>query len=273
MDNSFPQGPELNVSLYAQARSPKRWVLLLAIIAAALFILFLVVRQIKPVTLRNQATLAAPIINVNWQLLEPDTTVSSKVYRSTSQFFDDPNESALVAIVPSPTNTYADTSVSTGVTYYYTIFEFDSEGVAFDPSYITASAIDGGDVPPSPNPQINPADYRSADINCSGTVFYVNSRLTKEGYPSAEVFYAWRSSFSGIPPVSDCSLFPTERLVRLPDSSLVKVPSSQTVWKIEGNTARPVASLAALYRIAAQPKIITISVEYLHTYSGGVPVY
>jgi hypothetical protein len=247
----------------------------LAFLAAALFILFIVIRQIKPVTLRNQATLAAPVINLNWELLETDTTVSSAVYRSTTQFFDEPNDSALIATVPSPTKSYADTNVSAGVTYYYTIFEKDIDGNAFDPSYITASASDDSPPPPPPpiDPEFNPADYRSSDVNCSGTIFYVNSRLTKEGYPSADVFYAWRSSFAGIPSVSDCSVFPTERLARLPFGSLVKVSSSPTVYKIEDSTARPVTSLTAMYKISAQPKIITISLDYLHTYSGGVPIY
>ncbi len=128
---------------------------------------------------------------------------------------------------------------------------------------------------PTPTTVAVPTNYLDSNINCSGTIYYVNRGGGKEGYPSAAVFFAWNTTFAGIPAVDagTCASFPTGGLTRLPNNSLVKVDGNKTVWKIDGTVAYPIATYEAMLRIQAQPKIITIDIPYLHTYSGGGAIY
>jgi hypothetical protein len=263
-------------------RSKRQWLLLLIVLVVAAFVIFLVLKTVKPVSLRNQASLAAPVINLSWMILDPAATVSSKIYRTTDRFLEEPLSSALIATVPVPTATYSDTNVASGTKYYYSIFEIDASGEWFDPSYSTLSAAEtstgGTATSPTTSPSTTPPPTLADATNflCQGDpTVHVYYKGQKESYPSAEVFFLWNTSFSGIITLTQqqCSAIVTRGLVQVPQGTLVKVASSPVVYLIEGTTARPISSLEALYKISAQPKIITISVEYLHNYSQGVPLY
>lgn len=275
--NDFSPEPEQEVSV--SAKSSKQKIIVLAAILIAAIAVLVVLKQIKPVSLHNQQTLAAPVINLSWSLQEPDNTISSKIYRTTTTFLGAPDDGSLIASVTAPTATYADTNVSGGVDYYYSIFEFDPDGNAFDPSYFILSPTDSTPQPaPDPQPQPSPQPQTLPDLSnfkCSDSAtVYVYYHGHKEVYPEAPVFFAWNNSFSNIQVVSPsvCATVPGSDWVRLPENALIKVSSGPTVWMTEGTTARPVASLSALYRISANPKIITVSLSYLHTYSGGAVI-
>jgi hypothetical protein len=281
MDNLLPVPGTEPVSA-SSGRSKRQWLLLLLILVIAAFVIFIVLKSVKPVSLRHQPTLAAAAVNLSWSILDPQATVSSKIYRTTDKFLEEPLSGALIATVPAPTATYSDTNVVAGAKYYYSIFEVDAEGDWFDPSYFVLSAGEastGGTptpLPPAPSTTAPPTLADASNFLCQGDpTVHVYYKGQKESYPSAEVFFLWNTSFSGIVTLTQeqCSAIATRGLVQVPQGTLVKVPSAPTVYLIEGTTARPVASLTALYKISAQPKIITISVDYLHTYSAGAPVY
>jgi hypothetical protein len=235
---------------------------------AAFLILIVFYFRAKPVALHNITSRAAAAISLSWDLLEPEITVSTRIYRTTNGFLSDPDDQYKIAELPAPADTYTDTTVSAVSKYYYSIFQVDIDGQIFDPSYAELTPTIFSDPPP--------VSLRGIDINCSGTVFYVNHSGTKEGYPSAEVFFLWNNSFANVQTrnQSECDQIPTAGLVFLPQGTLIKVPGAPTVWQVEGTTARPIASLSALYRISANPKIISVSIPYLHShYSGGAIIY
>lgn len=237
-------------------------------ILAALVIVVAVYLRAKPIALRNAPTKAATSISLTWELTEPEVTVSSRIYRTTTGFLSDPDQQYFVAEVPVSSNVYTDTSVSAINKYYYSIFQVDNEGLTFDPAYQMLTPVITPDPVPSP--------VQGIDINCNGTVYYVNHSGTKEGYPSAEVFFLWNTSFANVQTRTqvECDSIPTSGLVYLPQGTLIKVPDAATVWQVEGMTARPIASLAALYRISSHPRITTVSIPYLHShYSAGAIIY
>ncbi len=132
-------------------------------------------------------------------------------------------------------------------------------------------------VTPTPEPtglQINP--YLNANIKCgTDIVYYVNMRGEKEAYPSAEIYFSWNTSFDQIVNIDipTCNSFPDGGLTRVPPNTFVKIAGNKTVWKIDGNVAYPVSSYEVLKRINPEMKIITVPIEYLHTYSGGGAIY
>lgn len=234
--------------------------LIFALVAAALVSLAVYMRA-KPVALQSVPTKAATSVTLNWLLLEPEITVSTRIYRTTTGFLSDPVEQYKIAEVTAPTSTYQDTTGTVGVKYFYSIFPVDVDGLTFDASYDTLTPI-----------IVNPPAETGVDINCSGTVYYLNTAGQKEGYPSAEIFFLWNSSFSHVRTYlqSQCESIPNGGLVYVPEGTLIKVKEGPTVWLVEGLTARPIASLEALYRISAAPRIIIVSIPYLHShYSGG----
>jgi hypothetical protein len=245
------------------ATTTQKTVLVITLIAG-LLVITLFYFKAKPVALRNTPSKAAASITMTWTLLEPELTASTRIYRTTTGFLSDPEEQYRIAEVPTPTSTYTDTTVNAINRYYYSIFQVDIDGSTFDPSYALLSPV----VTPDPIP----GPTQGIDINCSGTVYYVNYSGSKEGYPSAEIFFLWNTSFANVQTRTQvqCDAIPTNGLVFLPQGTLIKVPGAPTVWQVEGTTARPIASLAALYRISANPKIISVSIPYLHShYSGG----
>jgi len=258
-------------------RSKWQWLLLLVILITAALLVLLVLRNIKPVTLHNQPSLAAPVITLKWQLSDSENTVNSKIYRTTDKFLSEPVAANLVATVVAPTATYQDSNVTMGTTYYYSIFEIDKDGEFFDPSYFSVQPTDAN---PSPQPQSQPGPTSPAAVSIKdltnfkcgdGPTIYVYYQGHKEIYTEAAVFLSWNDSWSGIVnlTVEECSKISGENLVRLPDSALLKTPNSPTVWHVEGGEIRPIASMTALLKISAQPKIVTVSDGYLKIYKQG----
>ena len=145
---------------------------------------------------------------------------------------------------------------------------------------ITSTPTPTGLQIPTPTPTPFPTGslsqlYVGKNINCNGTIYYVNQYTQKEGYPSPAVYFAWNSSFNDVQKLDTgtCSIFPDGGTTRLPVNSLVKVDGNKTVWKIDGNVAYPIATYEAMLRIDPTPNVITIPLTYLHTYSGGGAIY
>lgn len=203
------------------------------------------------------STKASYANTLNWEVLEPESTVSAKIYRTTTDFLEDPDDQYLVATVAYPTTTFTDTHVSNGVTYYYSVFLVDETGATFDPSYFAMAPVDvaggddgggggggggggssggsgGGSGGGSPN--IPPPTPTSGTrlINSNGTYYFISGGF-RRGITSPGIMYACGFEFKDAKAATASDLAVPTSLLLPCDGSLVKSREDQTVYLISSN--------------------------------------
>ncbi len=195
------------------------------------------------------STNASSVANLSWVLTEPEITVSTKIYRTTTDFLEDPDDQYYIGMVAAPNNTYADTSTSSGVTYYYSIFQVDDAGVLFDPAYDTIVPTDiiappggggsggggsggGSGGGTGGGSQLPPASTAGARlVNSNGTFYFIENGFRK-GITSPGIMYACGFEFKDAKPATLTEMYlPTTMLLPC-TGSLVKSVQDQTVYLI-----------------------------------------
>lgn len=195
---------------------------------------------------------AASMNQLSWSILEPQITVRSEIYRSTTGFLEDPVQANFVASVPSSTTTYNDTGVSAGVTYYYSIFLIDDAEVAFDPSYyeLVPTTVPGGGGGGGSGggsggsgggggggvPTIMPPPTSGTRlVNSNGTFFFVEGGYRK-GITSPGIMYACGFEFKDAKPATSSDMALPMSMLLPCTGSLVKSNEDKTVYLVSGNT-------------------------------------
>ena len=133
----------------------------------------------------------------------------------------------------------------------------------------------GGPKPPVVPPVVPPVTtvVQGDNFKCDNnpTVYYFHAGM-KEAYPERSVYEVWNgTNYASIKTITkaQCDAIPYKGLTRLPQGTFVKVAQGPTVYRIEGNTARPIATLAAFNREAQGKSIVFVELAYLHTHSLG----
>ena len=136
----------------------------------------------------------------------------------------------------------------------------------------------GGPKPPVVPPVVPPVTtvVQGDNFKCDNnpTVYYFHAGM-KEAYPERSVYEVWNgTNYASIKTITkvQCDAIPYKGLTRLPQGTFVKVADGPTVYRIEGNTARPIATYAAFIREARGKSINLISKLYLHSYSRGLNI-
>lgn len=186
-------------------------------------------------------TSAASVNNLSWVFTEPEITVSSKIYRTTTDFLEDPDDQYLIATVPYPTSSYTDTAVSDGVTYYYSIFQIDDTSAAFDPFYDSLVPVatttgsggssgggggSGGGGSPTP-----PSTITTGLVNASGT-FYLLTGGYRKGVTSPGIMYSCGFEFKDARTATSADLSLPPTLLLPCGGALVRSQQDQTVYLI-----------------------------------------
>jgi hypothetical protein len=81
-------------------------------------------------------------INLHWDNAD-DNIVKTDIYRTVTGSLSTPDSQYFIASVYVPTTSFRDNSVNSGVKYYYTLFNFDDNGVMSDPGNVFFTDEDG----------------------------------------------------------------------------------------------------------------------------------
>ncbi len=287
--------------IYEEELKPKRH-LFVPLTIVVLLLLFSVVAaryylDLQPDAILTNASLA---INLSWDISDSDNVKETKIYRTTTNFLEDVDEQYFIANVPAPEHTYFDTAVSNGITYYYSIFQYDDTDEVVDASFYSLAASETETPPLIPQieppatsptyptqtlPATQPVGDRSEGLPyiqpptegdnfmCTGdptVYFYYQGK--KEAYSEPALFESWNgknyASIKNFDP-GVCQSISDKGLVRLPHGTFMRVPGGKEIYRTDGGTARPYSSATAFRRDSAGKTLYTVSISYLHTYSRG----
>jgi hypothetical protein len=81
-------------------------------------------------------------INLHWDNAD-NNIVKTDIYRTVTGNLTGPDSRYFIASVYVPSTSYRDTGVNKGVKYYYTLFNFDDNGVMSDPGSVYFTDDDG----------------------------------------------------------------------------------------------------------------------------------